>query len=138
MTSFDYNRDTARRAEILAPYVAREDDDPEDDAFVRLSGIPFSAALALLEEHFLDPDDQQNYAPTAGEILEMLALNPRLTAHGYAIGIDRSDYRVTFEGIEGVVPTEVALDLLIDYGYADERSASMLDDRYSSIYLWWD
>lgn len=59
----------------------------------------------LIDLHYANPKDCQNYAPSIMEIKEFLQeMELRgfigWTAHGYAVSPDRDDYRISIEGVE--------------------------------------
>jgi hypothetical protein len=54
----------------------------------------------LVENNFIDLDSYQNYSPTAKQILNFMRKYPEYKALGYAISVEREDYRVTLEGVE--------------------------------------
>lgn len=53
----------------------------------------------LLDNHFIDPDECQNLSPTTKEFFSFMQKYPFWEAHGYVTSVDRSDYRITIEGI---------------------------------------
>ena len=74
--------------------------------------------LATLQElfakHFIDPNDRQNDAPTAGQFKAFMERYPDYTAHGYAVTLDRNDYRVTLDGVTKGAPAD-SIDELEDF-----------------------
>lgn len=128
------NRDHERRDALLAPYAGAQ-----GGCIYSFSEVPLETLEVLFEEGFIDPEDAQNFAPTAGEFLEMLRAVPTLTVHGYAVSHEREDYRVSIEGVAGTVPTLTALDILTDYR-ADEATTEtdLATPDLTNIYLWWD
>ncbi len=136
--SFVFNRDHARRDAILQPYRRtgglHSVFDSKADIFV-FHELPVSAVGQLLEERFMDPQDRQNAAPTAGEFFAFLKRHPQVKAHGYAVGIQREDYRVTIEGVSYRGPVSEALRREVEnmFAAADECHVDM-----DGIYVWFD
>lgn len=129
---FEYKYDDKRRCELLGlAYPPR----------YGLGGIAEFRDLkreqfeALLEENFLYPLDRQNEAPTAQEIYEFVEQYPEVTVHGYIIAPNRSDYRVTIEGIEyhGNVSDKMRKDYTSMFRHADDF---VCDSDY--LYCWFD
>ena len=54
----------------------------------------------LLEKNFIEATERQNNAPSTEQILRFMERYPEYSAHGYAVSINRSDYRVTLEGVD--------------------------------------
>ena len=65
-------------------------------------GIDYHIADALVDYGFLDPDDKQNEAPTAGEFIEFCKNHPNIDCRllGYAVSPQRNDCRVSIEGLK--------------------------------------
>lgn len=61
--------------------------------------LKLEALDQLVKEGYLDVEDAQNAAPTAGEIIEFIRKYPDYTAHGYAVSFRRDDCRVSLEGV---------------------------------------
>jgi hypothetical protein len=72
-------------------------------------GLPIEKAEQLLAERFLDPDEGQEFSPPALVFLDFMRRFPGVTAHGYLIGPDREDYRVTIEGVAYQGPISAAM-----------------------------
>jgi hypothetical protein len=89
----------------------------------------------LKDEGFLDLDQTQNDSPTVAEFIEFLEKHPGAFAHGYTIGSDRDDARVSLEGLachaNKVTPTMLK-DFITLCRHADEFS---IEDGLRS---WWD
>lgn len=66
----------------------------------RFSGLDVGRLDALLAAGHADPYERHNEAPSIAEFREFLAAHPRFTAHGYAVGPQRDDYRLSIEGVE--------------------------------------
>jgi len=78
----------------------------------------------LIELEVLDMEENQNDAPTVGEMVEFL--RDRKTdgwyAHGYCVSPERSDFRISFEGIgkKSSPSTEDIIDFSMLFRWADE------------------
>jgi len=100
-----------------------------------VDSITLPALEILFAERFIYPESRQNASPTAQMFLEFMRKYPSATAHGYAIGPDRWDYRVTLEGLfvsaQAVTPElrEAFLALCKD---ADELRTD------GDLSAWWD
>lgn len=104
---------------------------------VHFDQISVTQAKELLEKGYVDPNDTQNCSPTMQEFIGYCSAEPnKWYLHGYVISPERSDCRVTFEGIGSLVPLypEEVIDFLKDFRYADELYA----DVYSCAYCWYD
>ena len=130
---FTYNRDYRRRDEILGIQV--------DWASKNSGGVEWFDRASLEQiatvylEGFLDPSDQQNYSPTAGELLAFMCTHPAALASGYVVDPNREDYRVTIDAMElpeGSLDQESKQELLQLCMYADEFSGA------NGLYCWWD
>lgn len=88
----------------------------------------------LLEKNFIDPDEHQNNAPTTAQILNFMERYPAYTAHGYAVSINRKDYRMTLEGVSKGRRADSALEL------ADFTELFKLADSFnpSIMECWFD
>lgn len=91
----------------------------------------------LMDAGLVDEMDAQNHAPTAGEICKFILDHGEdgWYAHGYTVSPDRSDYRITLEGVgKSTAPTKQDIiefrDLFQD---ADE-----LHVRKDSLFCWYD
>ena len=91
------NKNVKRRDEIL---FGTADIDYKFGGTQYFRGIDCNILEQLLEEDFIDPEECQNCSPSTEEFFEFMKKHPEFTAHGYAVSPDRSDYRITIEGIE--------------------------------------
>ena len=90
----------------------------------------------LLNHNFIEADECQNNSPTTQGFLEYMEEWPGYYAHGYAVSFDRSDVRVTIEGIakEGVFIERSELIAFVErFRYADEF---VVGDR--NLRCWYD
>ena len=104
-------------------------------------GMSICTAEALIAQGFIDPEETQNDSPTVREFIDFAKnhLDADFTFHGYAVGPEREDCRVSFEGIESnndEISKETLLDFvkmfLVEYP-ADDTNVD--DDR---LYCWYD
>jgi hypothetical protein len=89
----------------------------------------------LVEEGIADPEEAQNEAPTTREFYEYMQAHPALRAHGYVVAFDRSDCRLTIEGLEcqETLPPAEQLDFALAFRYANELEVSD-----GGLYCWFD
>lgn len=89
----------------------------------------------LLEKNFADRAEHHNAAPTIAEILDFMTKYSGYTAHGYAVEVERGDYRVSLEGVykDRAADSEEELDEFnLIFGNADDFSDS------GQMYCWFD
>ena len=85
----------------------------------------------------IDMNDRQNDSPTAGEIIDFL--KTRTTdgwyVHGYCISPDRSDFRISFEGIgkRSAPSKQDIIDFSMMFRWADE-----FDIDEEGLRCWYD
>ena len=93
-------------------------------------GLSLSALHELFAKGFIDANDRQNDAPAASQILAFMERYPDYTAHGYAVTLDRTDYRVTLEGVTKGAPAD-SIDELEDFTTlfkdADTLNSAIMD-----------
>lgn len=53
--------------------------------------------LAIL--NFINLEEHQNYSPAVWEFIKFMKKYPEYTVMGYTVSIERSDYRVSLDGI---------------------------------------
>ena len=126
---FEYNKDDKRRCEILGftpNYMG---------GYSGFGAINIDQLNTLLEEKFIDPDECQNCSPSTMVFKEFMEKYPGVTAHGYIIGPDRIDYRVTIEGLEydGDFSREMMEDFVDMFRHADDF---IFNNRY--LFCWYD
>ena len=106
------------------------DADRNKNQLLYFEGLSAETLATLVEEGFADPDDTQNNSPSIGEFLEYMQAHPKVTAHGYIVGKERSDARVSIEGLHsGTADAEEQIEFLEWNRGADELN------RHRS---WWD
>ena len=94
----ELNRDIETRDKIL---FGKYRPSPYEHGGIRYyNGLTVQKLKILIENNFADPEECQNLAPSIGEIYAFMQKYPEYTAHGYAVSIDRHDYRVSIEGVE--------------------------------------
>jgi hypothetical protein len=85
---------------------------------------------------FLDPADQQNYAPTMDQFFVFMQEYPRFTAHGYAVHKNREDYRVAIEGLELNKPTPA--ERLVFRKFIKRADTDAYQCSAQRCYCWFD
>lgn len=125
----------ARRDEILGFST-------EGDDVIYFKSLSADQVSALIAEGFMSPNDRQGASPTSAEFLRFMEKWPTSKVHGYAVHPERSDYRVTIEGIHipvsGMTLTKkrkLASDLKLLY---KQDPPDEFDKSKSEWYLWWD
>ena len=95
----------------------------------RFEGMTRKTLWELLLRGFIDPEDTQNLAPSVKEIYDFMRRNRGYTCHGYAVSVDRDDYRVSIEGVckgEPAKSPEEFQDFKETFKYADEFNPSIM------------
>ncbi len=123
------NKDYKRRNQII---FGRDDMSSDYAGFSRMT---LDTLKKLFDEKFIDGDDSQNDAPTASEMLKFMESHPGFTAHGYAIGHMRDDYRVTIEGLEYV--GEYSKETLMDFSEFARLADEFIVNK-AALYFWFD
>lgn len=98
--------------------------------------------VKLLENDFIDRTSAQNYSPSVEEFLEYAdnLENSKISFWCYAISGDRSDYRVTIEGIDAIIPDNKYDDISFaveSFRGADEFSFEHINCAFY-LHAWWD
>lgn len=135
---YQLNRDAEIREQLLfqQPYL-----EEQYAGGVRpFSQIGIGTLKKLLENHLIDPEDRQNFSPSAKEIIEFMEAYPFVKAHGYAVSPKRDDYRISLEGVEwekdrdgGELTEEMVIDMMQLFRFADEVSMTL-----DNFYIWYD
>ncbi len=129
---FEYNKDWEKRDELISGEA--------DIEKYRWGGIYHFKEMnvdtlkALLDEHFADPEEQQNDAPCIKDIYDFMVDHPGFTAYGYVVSPERHDYRVSIEGVDGTYAEkdmETIKDFTDLFRYADEFDIE-------NLYCWYD
>lgn len=90
----------------------------------------------LIKENFINLDQKQNNSPPVQEFYEFMKKNPCVKAHGYAVSSDRSDYRVSIEGLH-YVESNISGDLQLEFAKFC-RTADSFTCTSEKLYSWWD
>lgn len=117
-----------------------------DDSRYKLGGcahadIDYETLKTLVDEDFIDMDENQNWSPSTKDFLDMSdGFKDNVSFEIYAISPQREDYRVTIEGINVEVP-ETDIDSFIYFiqnlRSADEFNIYNNNDKFY-IHAWWD
>lgn len=122
------------RADIIrsgAEYKGKDTDD-----YAHFSRMTPETARKLLNAGYADPEESQNGSPTFGEMTAFCERHPGFTLHGYVIGNDRDDARVTAEGVQGTAQNiEAMLDFVETFRCADDCD---LNHETRDCYCWYD
>jgi len=135
---FVFNRHWQQRNAILLPFVSPSEHaavlDGSEDLF-HFRDLPVEVVGRLIEECFLAPDDHQNQAPTTCEFFAFMQRHPEVKAHGYAVNLQRTDYRITIEGVSyrGELSRELWREAEQLFAEADEFQLG-----YNRLYVWYD
>ena len=94
----------------------------------------------LVDENLADPEDYQNESPLIKEFLEFGEKYPNyVTYRGYVVEHERSDYRVSIDGIdisyENNEPTSLINDFTKLFKGADEF---IVEKDFKYLYCWYD
>jgi hypothetical protein len=128
----ELNKDWKRRDEIINGGRGKRDGGYDVYHF---EGMTLKTLKLLFKENFIDPNEQQNCAPSCGTILKFMEANKRFTCHGYVVSPERSDYRVSIEGVELTKkPTVADKDNFVEtFRMADEFTCNE-----NGCYCWYD
>lgn len=103
--------------------------------------MPISTAEILIKLGFLDPEETQNESPTVREFIDFAKnhLDADFNFHGYVVGPEREDCRVSFEGIESN-NDEISKETLLDFVkmFLVEYPADDTDVSDERLYCWYD
>lgn len=98
-------------------------------------GMTVETLQQLIDEKFADTEDQQNCAPTIGELLEYGKTHKNVTFSGYVIDIVRNDYRVSIDTIDQTFNEN-------DGASIDFSNAFQIADEFCVTkefgHAWWD
>jgi len=123
------NKDMKRRDEILgisSEYLG---------GTAHYKPISLDVLEQLIKEDFVNLDECQNSSPSINEFLEFMKENPKVKAHGYVVHSDRSDYRLSIEGLwvdEEDVTNELKITFMEWNRFADEFNVK------DNLRSWWD
>lgn len=98
-------------------------------------------AEVLIKQGFLDPGETQNESPTVAEFIEFAKEHSdgNFTFHGYVVGPERDDCRVSFEGVEGN-SDEISKETIIDFSkmFMEDYHADDVEIKANRLYCWYD
>ena len=100
------NRDYEKRDKII--FGAYEPNE-YSGGIRRFQRMSFDKVKELMDNNFIDPDDAQNFAPTASMFYSFLKKYPFYYVGGYAVSPDRYDYRISFDGLERSSRTDIII-----------------------------
>lgn len=133
--TYDLNTDAKLRDEIIFGKY-NEDNYSNLGEIKHFSKLSLDKLKKLIELNFILLDECQNDSPTTEEILNFMKNYPEYYAHGYTVGLQREDYRITLEGVakdsDFDTDSEKA-DFLQLFRFADELA---YDGQ--SVYCWYD
>ena len=95
--TFEFNMNHKKRDKLLGLSVIWGKDD--SGGIIYVDSLPLPLLEQLFNERFIDPNDRQNFAPSAKEFLDFMRKHPAAVAHGYVVSPNREDYRVSIEGL---------------------------------------
>lgn len=119
------------REELLASFFGQKD----TGDLRYFTNLPLSVLQELIDHGFVEMSPW-NECPGMTEVfLPFMRRNPGFTAHGYAASWNRSDARVTIEGVEkaGSLPRHELIDFFNTFHWADELEVA---DDYARC--WYD
>ena len=94
----------------------------------------------LIDNDYIDPNECQNYSPTTKEFMEYVENFDDVRFNCYAISPERSDYRITIEGLDIEVKDDDYdnISYLVEtFRYADEFGFEHNGDSFF-LHAWWD
>ena len=112
--------------------------DPENYKYGGINRFEFmdpATAKDLIRRGFLDPEETQNWSPTAKEFVDFCHdYGSGWTLHGYVVSPERADCRVTIEGIscDRDLDRQEIVDFVEMFRGADEFSVD------HGAYCWYD
>jgi hypothetical protein len=123
---FQFNKDQKKRDKILG--ISGTGD------YERFPPLSAENLGWLIDEKYADPNECQNNSPSIQEFHDFMVKHPEYKAIGYAIGLQRTDYRVSIEGLEGKAQDhKTFLEFVQEFHQADEFD---VDDSYQRC--WYD
>ena len=100
--------------------------------------LSFEGVKKLVEKRYLYLSERQNYSPTVKKWIKFIEennLQDKIYFHGYIVDNNRSDRRISIEGIqsnENIEFSENELKHIVDFCYGADTF------RISPLYVWWD
>ncbi len=101
----------------------------------RFENLNLDKLQKLAMMNFINLEENQNYSPTVWEFIKFMRKYPEYTVMGYTVSIERSDYRVSIDGIEkqfGAESETEETEFIELFGDADEF------ENNSEMYAWFD
>lgn len=129
------NKNWQRRNEILGIPADNKSD------FISIKNVSYDALVTLYKENFINAEEDDEWNECAGNnaFYEFMSKFPYVKCHGYIIGIDRDDYRVTIEGISydtdkgEIISEDLRENFVIYFRMADEFKCTK-----TKLYCWYD
>lgn len=106
----------------------------------RYEGILTAHIESLFMNNFIDGNESQNDSPSVNEFYEFMKkwLPHPIEAHGYVVESNRSDYRVSIEGLR-LLSCRNNLPLLMVKEFKEMfQHADSLQASQKSLYCWFD
>jgi len=137
----DIGADIIKRDEIIRDEIISKYSNKFEDIYLggikRFSKLSLDGLKILIEEGYVDIDDRQNYSPTIDKLVELgkkfQQNDLKLLYSGYAVSIDRDDYRVSIDTIygdfENITDEELKQEI---------ENLSKTADEVSNDRIWWD
>ena len=126
------NKDKERRDEIIFGSVVEEYPLGGCKPFHKLS---LKQLDLLIKENFIDLNERQNdNAPAVEDFHSFLTDHPDFVLEGYAVSVDRRDYRVSIDGIakyEGISKEDI-----IDFAQFYDANEYCIEEDF--MRAWWD
>lgn len=96
----------------------------------------------LIDKEYLDPESRQNRSPRAEDMLDFMRkaeehAGVNVYAHGYMVSPERSDSRITLEGIKLVSNQKLPRTLMSDFSEFFNM-ADQFELNPKSAYCWYD
>lgn len=130
------NKDVIKRDEIISKYSSKFED-IYLGGIKRFSKLSLDGLKILIEEGYVDIDDRQNYSPTIDKLVELgkkfQQNDMKLLYSGYAVSVDRDDYRVSIDAIYGDFENITDLELKQEIENLSKTADEVSNDR-----IWWD
>lgn len=90
------NKDEETRDKLL---FGNYNPDMYEGGIRRFAGLTAAGISELLKGGFINPREKLNGAPDVVKIHMFMEKYPAYTAHGYAVSLKRSDYRISLSGV---------------------------------------
>lgn len=129
---FEFNMDVKMRDEII---FGKYNPERYGGGIRSFSNMSLDTVKKLLELKFMDPEEQQNDSPTIEEIVEYAEnMGGGYVFGGYAVSVNRDDYRVDITTIskDGPIDRSEELSFIDKFRFADEF------DVEDGLYAWYD